>query len=65
MSFRLKNLKKKLNDIVELQKKVDSGAVTANPEQKEKLSRRAQIEAEIKTLEKPVVRFALLSCFFR
>lgn len=50
---KLKNLKKKLRQIEELQSKIDSGEV-ANPEtnQLEKLSKRNEIEEDIRVLEK-------------
>lgn len=50
---KLKNLKKKLRQIEELQSKIDSGEVV-KPEanQIEKLAKRSEIEEEMKTLEK-------------
>lgn len=50
---KLKNLKKKIRQIEELQNKIDSGEIT-KPEanQLEKLARRNEIEEEIKDLEK-------------
>ncbi|XP_020916229.1 partner of Y14 and mago [Exaiptasia diaphana] len=50
---KLKNLKKKLRQIEELQSKIDSGEVT-KPEanQLEKLAKRTEFEEEIRALEK-------------
>lgn len=49
---RVKNLRKKLRQIEELQEKIDSGELV-NPEatQLEKLSRREEIEKELAELE--------------
>ena len=48
---RLKNVRKKLKQISELQAKVDSGEVSPTQEQKDKLGRRAALERELKELE--------------
>jgi partner of Y14 and mago protein len=49
---KLRNLKKKLNDIESLQSRLDSGELkNPEPEQLEKLKRRSQIESEIQELE--------------
>ncbi|XP_022238740.1 partner of Y14 and mago-like isoform X2 [Limulus polyphemus] len=49
---RIKNLKKKLREIVKLEQKIESGEIT-NPEkdQLEKIARKGEIEAEIEDLE--------------
>ncbi|KAL8432211.1 hypothetical protein Efla_005107 [Eimeria flavescens] len=52
-SKRLRNLKKKLSEIAELEKKVAEGA-TATPEQLEKLGRKAALLAEVASLEEAV-----------
>lgn len=50
---KLKNLKKKLRQIEELQSKIDSGEVTnMEANQREKLSKRNEIEEEIEQLER-------------
>ncbi|MGH0139845.1 UNVERIFIED_CONTAM: hypothetical protein FKN15_025734 [Acipenser sinensis] len=49
---KIKNLKKKLRQVEDLQQKLDSGEVTEpTPEQLEKLARRKALEAEIAELE--------------
>lgn len=48
---KLKNLKKKLREIVELESKYQSGA-KLTPEQKEKISKKSEVEAEIECVEK-------------
>lgn len=48
---RIKNVRKKLKQIAELQAKVDSGEVTPTKEQKDKLERKAALEKELKELE--------------
>lgn len=48
---RIKNVRKKLKQIADLQAKVDSGEVTPTQEQKDKLERRAALEKELKELE--------------
>ncbi|KAK1151350.1 partner of Y14 and mago [Acipenser oxyrinchus oxyrinchus] len=49
---KVKNLKKKLRQVEDLQQKLDSGEVTEpTPEQLEKLARRKALEAEIAELE--------------
>ena len=53
---RLRNLKKKLRDIEALEAKLDSGEVkNPEPEQLEKVVRKAQVQAEIRALEERVV----------
>ncbi|KAJ3081586.1 hypothetical protein HK102_002247 [Quaeritorhiza haematococci] len=48
---KIKNLRKKLRQIDDIQKKADSGE-TLLPEQKEKLEKKGSVEAEIAELEK-------------
>ncbi|PIK49310.1 putative partner of Y14 and mago [Apostichopus japonicus] len=48
---RLKNVRKKLKQIAELQAKVDSGEVIPAQEQKDKLARKAAFEEELRELE--------------
>ena len=53
---KLRNLRKKLRDIEALEAKLDSGEVkNPEPEQLEKVARKAQVEAEIRALEERVV----------
>ena len=53
---KLRNLRKKLRDIEALEAKLDSGEVkNPEPEQLEKVGRKAQVEAEIRALEERVV----------
>jgi len=53
---KLRNLRKKLRDIETLEAKLNSGEIkTPEPEQLEKVSRRPQVEEEIRALEKVVL----------
>ena len=53
---KLRNLRKKLRDIEALEKKLDNGEIEKpEPEQLEKVSRKPQVEEEIRALEKVVV----------
>ncbi len=52
---KLRNLRKKLRDIEALEKKLENGEIEKpEPEQLEKVSRKAQVEEEIRALEKVV-----------
>ncbi|CAM9237793.1 unnamed protein product [Phaeothamnion confervicola] len=56
-SWKIKNLRKKIRLIDDLQAKVDSGGVAPSEEQAQKLSRRPALAAELKALEsKPGAR---------
>ena len=49
---RAKAVRKKLRQIDELEKKMDSGEITTpTPEQQKKLSRKMELEEELRTLE--------------
>ncbi len=52
----MRNLKKKVKQTDELQIKVAAGELEPNPEQKEKLSKRGELEAEIKLLEEEMAK---------
>lgn len=49
-------MKKKVKQTDELQTKVAAGEIEPNPEQKEKLSKRTEFEAEIKKLEEEMAK---------
>ncbi|XP_037088685.1 partner of Y14 and mago-like isoform X2 [Pollicipes pollicipes] len=49
---KLKNLKKKLKDVVQLAEKVKSGQVTPDPEQKAKILRKQTLIDDIKSIER-------------
>jgi len=48
---KIRNLKKKLRQSDDLKAKVDAGEVVASDEQKDKLAKRGEVEAEIAVLE--------------
>ena len=57
---RLRNLRKKLRDTEALEAKLLSGEIkNPEPEQLEKLSRKDQVEDDIKTLERVVAELSL------
>lgn len=56
---RLKNLKKLLTQITELEQKVASKELTPNEDQLEKISRKAQVQLDIKDLELEISGVAL------
>eukprot|EP00286_Rhodomonas_abbreviata_P026498 CAMPEP_0181307208 /NCGR_PEP_ID=MMETSP1101-20121128/10746_1 /TAXON_ID=46948 /ORGANISM="Rhodomonas abbreviata, Strain Caron Lab Isolate" /LENGTH=205 /DNA_ID=CAMNT_0023413387 /DNA_START=10 /DNA_END=627 /DNA_ORIENTATION=+ len=55
---KVRNLKKKVKQTDELQSKIASGEITPNAEQQEKLSKRAELEGEIKTLEQEMAKLS-------